>query len=79
MLQVGLSVKYYLDQSSAQLLLLSSQLSYLRTRYGEMAGLDVVSHSSHQAHQGQCFPRKQGGTYSLRHKNLDDESAGCLC
>ena len=62
--QVGLSVKYYLDQSSAQLRVLTDQLTYLRTRYGELTGLESSSqtktrHDTSQA--GKCFPRKQVG------------------
>ena len=61
--QVGLSVKYYLDQSSAQLRVLTDQLTYLRTRYGELTGLESsqtkTRHDTSQA--GKCFPRKQVG------------------
>ena len=62
--QVGFSVKYYMDQSSAQLKVLTAQLTYLRTRYGELTGLDGARETKTRpdtSQPGQCFPRKQAG------------------
>ena len=58
------------DQSSAQLLILNSQLSYLKGRYWQLTGLEAVTDKKtprlhhNNGESSQCFPRKQVTTNS---------------
>ena len=69
------------DQSSAQLLILNSQLSYLKTRYWQLTGLEgeTATKARVQKNNGECFPRKQGRGNTVHVPFLINIFADCVC